>query len=179
MRGCGLAILAVVSASCGGDDGDRTMTSAQRDDITLSTTDGKTLTGYLSTSETSSPGAPGVVLVHQFQRDDEQWGDLPDLLAGDGYITLAFNLRGHGDSDPNDGPLGDLLSDPVAAPADLTAALDYVAGDGGADPARIAVIGTSIGASLTVAAAIGDLATTYDNQASARTLIFDWLEDTL
>jgi len=144
-------------ASGGSDAGEPTSA-----DVTFNASDGVGLTGYLTTTPGAGPGAPGVVLVHQFQLDDEQWGDLPEALAERGYRVLAFNLRGHGDSDPyGGGTLSDLLNDPNGAPLDLVAAIAYLTGPGGADAARIAVVGTSVGANLAVAAAINDLATTY------------------
>ena len=92
---------------------------------------------------------------------DEQWGPWPEALADKGYRVLAFNLRGHGDSDPYTGSLAGILSDPEAAPADMRAALAYLGGTGQADPTRIAIVGTSIGANLTVEAAIAGLAKSY------------------
>ena len=137
------------------------MAAVTRTDVVLTTSDGLNLTGYVTAGGVAGVGAPGVVLVHQFQRDDVQWGDLPEALAAAGYRTLAFNLRGHGDSDPYGGPLSDLLTDPNGAPRDVDAAVAYLSTDGGADAARIAVVGTSIGANLAVASAVGDKAKTY------------------
>lgn len=50
---------------------------------------------------------------------------------------------------------------PDGAPRDVRAALAHLGGAGGADPTRLAVIGTSIGANLAVASAIHGEATTY------------------
>ncbi len=134
---------------------------AERTDVALSTADGKNLTGFLTTSAQSPAGSPGVILLHQFTSNDEQWGDLPSRLAAAGYRVLTFNLRGHGDSDSYDGELAGLLTDPVAAPADVDAALAYLVGAGEADATRIAFVGTSIGANLAVSAAIRQLGKTY------------------
>jgi acetyl esterase/lipase len=43
----------------------------------------------------------------------------------------------------------------------VEAALEFLVGAGGADPARTAIVGTSIGANLTVAAAVRDRAKCY------------------
>ncbi len=143
---------------------------ATRTDLELTTEDGLRLTGYLTAGPASTPGAPGVVLVHQYLRDDEQWGDLPGALAGRGYRVLAFNLRGHGDSDPYQGAsLDGILTDPDGAPRDVAAALAYLRAAGAADPQRIAVVGTSIGANLAVAASIHGWAKTYVAFSSRRT----------
>jgi dienelactone hydrolase len=120
------------------------------------------LTGYLTAGSASPAGSPGVVLLHQYTQNDEQWGELPEQLAARGYRTLAFNLRGHGDSDPyGGGALSGILTDPAGAPRDVDAAIAYLETDGQADPARIAVVGTSIGANLAVASAIDGKAKTY------------------
>ena len=130
-----------------------------------------TLTGYMTTSEKTPAGSPGVLLVHQFMQSDQQWGQWPEELVSQGYRVLAFNLRGHGDSAPYDGELVGILSDPAAGPADLRAALAYLVGDGQADPTRIAIVGTSIGANLAVEAAIAGLAKTYVSLSSRETAV--------
>ncbi len=132
-----------------------------RTDVEFPTTDSLTLRGHLTTAPEAPTGSPGVLLLHQFQSDDEQWAMLPEDLAVAGYRTLAFNLRGHGDSDPYSGALSNLLNDPDGAPSDVDAALRYLAADGGADASRIAIVGTSIGANLAVASSIGAKAKTY------------------
>lgn len=162
------------SASCGGStpamiDASSVDDEGEREDLSFSSD--VRLTGYLSTHASSPPGSPGVVLVHQYQRSDEQWGDWPAALAAQGYRVLAFNLRGHGDSDPYDGSLAGILSDPDAAPSDLRAALAYLSSEGRADPERIAVIGTSVGANLAVGAAIAGEAKTYVSLSSRRSAV--------
>jgi dienelactone hydrolase len=162
------ALSACGSTSAGGDASttasdanliDGQASSAARSDVSFSSDVG--LTGYLTTSAQSPAGSPGIVLVHQYTKTDEQWGLWPEQLADQGYRVLAFNLRGHGDSDPYAGSLADILSDPAAAPADLRAALAYLGDEGQADPTRIAIVGTSIGANLTVQAAVLGLANSY------------------
>ncbi len=171
-------------AACGGDDpatSDASIgtdappgadaSSTTRADVTFNA-GSVALTGYVTTSPASPAGSPGVLLIHQFQQNDEQWGDLPEVLAARGYRVLAFNLRGHGDSDPYGGSaLSGILSDPVAAPADTDAALAYLTSTGEADPARIAIIGTSIGANLTVRAAINGDAKTYVSLSSRKSAV--------
>jgi dienelactone hydrolase len=133
-----------------------------RTDVTFTTSDGLNLTGYLAAGGPAVPNAPGVVLVHQFQQEDTQWGDLPEALVAAGYRTLAFNLRSHGDSDAYAGTFSDLLTDPNGAPLDVDAAIAFLTGEQGqADPLRIAIVGTSIGANLAVAAAIDGKAKAY------------------
>jgi hypothetical protein len=138
-----------------------------RTDVSFVTTDGLTLTGFVTAVSDAQrqPGqtatSPGVVLVHQFMRDDEQWGVLPETLAEAGYTVLAFNLRGHGDSDAYDNPLADLLTDSSGAPRDVEAALSFLGTLDGLDPTRLGLVGTSIGANLTAAASVRGIAATY------------------
>jgi dienelactone hydrolase len=133
-----------------------------RTDVTFTTSDDVTLTGYLTAGGPAGINAPGVILVHQFQLDDTQWGDLPEALVAAGYRTLAFNLRSHGDSGAYAGTFSDLLTDPNGAPLDLEAAIVFLTGEQGqADSERIGIVGTSIGANLAVAAAIDGKAKAY------------------
>jgi dienelactone hydrolase len=137
--------------------------------VTLVTSDGLSLSGILTTGPASPEGSPGVVLVHQFGESKAQWASLPQTLARSGFRTLAFDLRGHGASDPYGGAsLDDLLTDPDGAPRDVDAALAYMAGPGGGDPTRLGVVGTSIGANLTLVAAIGHQARTFVSISARR-----------
>jgi dienelactone hydrolase len=174
-----LAILTVAAAACGSSNTavdantapsiDGQMGAATRSDVSFSSD--VNLTGYMTTSAASPAGSPGILLVHQYMQTDQQWGQWPESLAASGYRVLAFNLRGHGDSDPYDGSLIGILSDPAAAPADMRAALAYLADEGDADPANIAIVGTSIGANLVVEAAIAGLAKTYVSLSSRQSAV--------
>jgi dienelactone hydrolase len=129
--------------------------------VTLTTDDGKSLDGFVVTGQTAPAGSPGVVLLHQYQSDHQQWGELPERLVLEGWRVLAFSYRGHGASDAYDGALVDILTDPDGAPVDVAAALAWLADEGQADVDRLALVGTSIGANLAVAGAIDGAAKTY------------------
>jgi dienelactone hydrolase len=123
--------------------------------VAFTASDGVRLTGRLTVPAGGGTGQPGVVLLHQFGLDLNQWGSLESTLATQGYRVLAFSLRGHGTSDPYaGGSLEGLLTDPDGAPRDVTAALERLGTELQADPARLAAVGTSVGANLAVAAAI-------------------------
>ena len=163
---------AASSGTGGGDSPGVTTGSGPTVDapVTFETSDGLSLSGVLTTDPASPPGSPGVVLVHQFGESKAQWAALPHMLAHSGLRTLAFDLRGHGASDAYGGAsLDDLLTDPDGAPRDVDAALAYMAGPGGADPDRLGVVGTSIGANLALVAAIKHQARAFVSISARRT----------
>jgi dienelactone hydrolase len=115
--------------------------------ITVTTTDEKAIVGTVH-RPAAGTCLPAVLLVHQYMRDRWQWSDLPEQLAARGYLVLAIDLRGHGDSDEQDGYLPEVLTDPDQAPLDVHAALDWLRARDDVDPGRIGIVGTSIGAYL-------------------------------
>jgi len=96
-----------------------------------------------------SVGAPAVMLIHQYNQSSVQWDPwVPGLLAH-GWRVLTVDLPFHGDSDPIPGANpSDLLQSPDLAPLVVLSALEWLGKSGGADPDRIAIVGTSIGANL-------------------------------
>ncbi|MEM6993542.1 MAG: alpha/beta fold hydrolase [Myxococcota bacterium] len=150
------------SAACTPADGDPV-----QELVTLTSDDGKALTGVV-TRPTTGSCLPAVVLIHQFGNDKSQWdGELAAFVAR-GYVTLAIDLRGHGESDPQDGAFNGLLTDPDQAPLDVQAAIAHLANDAAVDSSRIGVVGTSIGANLAVVAASQDLGVAATVAISAR-----------
>ncbi len=135
---------------------------AQREPQTLTTADGLSIEAFLLDA---GEGAPGVLLLHQFQRSMDQWGDFPEALHAQGYSVVAISYRGHGNSDAYSRALSELLTDPQGAPLDVDAGLAALLA-AGADANRIAIVGTSIGANLAVASAIADDAKTYVSLSS-------------
>lgn len=92
------------------------------------------------------PSAPAVVLVHMLTRTKEDWRPFAERLQAAGTTALAFDLRGHGQSEGSSAPA-------AAMALDVQAALKWLAErpDGGS--ARVAVVGASLGATLAVLAA--------------------------
>ncbi len=123
-------------------------------DVQITTADGVVLAAT-AWAPKSGTCLPAVLLVHQFQLSRHQWDAKAPDLASAGRVVLAIDLRGHGDSDPVSFPLTELLTAPDQAPRDVAAALDWLETRPGVDAARIAVVGTSIGANLAVVAALG------------------------
>ncbi len=84
----------------------------------------------------------GVVLAHMFPADQSSWWDFAQILADNGYMALAFDFRGYGESD------GEKELDLIHR--DVEAAIEFLQEE---SATRIFLIGASMGgtASLKVA----------------------------
>ncbi len=93
------------------------------------------------------------MVLHGFGSNKDEGSSLPAarLLAGLGYVTLRFDMRGNGDSE---GPRGRILV--PEAVNDATAARAFMAGLPEVDGARIGALGASYGAGVAVHAAARD-----------------------
>lgn len=90
------------------------------------------------------PPWPGVVIVHGAGSRKENHADFARLATAAGWAALAFDLPGHGDSEP---PMSGAAVEDVVAMARLLASQEGV--DGG----RVAVRGSSLGGFLAIHAA--------------------------
>ncbi|MFA6253839.1 MAG: alpha/beta fold hydrolase [Candidatus Paceibacterota bacterium] len=90
-------------------------------------------------------GEKGIILVHQFGRDKNSWGDLPALLQKAELSVLAIDLRGHGESDLEYQNFTDLDFNNMAF--DLEAGQTYLKQQG---KTSVDLIGSSIGANLSL-----------------------------
>jgi alpha-beta hydrolase superfamily lysophospholipase len=85
-------------------------------EFTLRAEDGLLLRGELRyPARKPSPSFPLAVLAHQWPATRASWGPLVEDLHAAGIATLAFDLRGHGDSTA--GPRGPMV---IAMPRDFT-----------------------------------------------------------
>jgi uncharacterized protein len=91
-----------------------------------------------------APPWPGVVIVHGAGSRKENHADFARLATASGWAALAFDLPGHGDSEP---PMSGSALESVIAMAELLASQDGV--DGG----RVAVRGSSLGGFLAICGA--------------------------
>ncbi len=92
-----------------------------------------------------------VVLVHMMPSTKESWQDLASDLENSNYETIAFDLRGHGES--TGGSYGyQEFSDEEHQKSilDLESAVDYLIENRGAVQEKISFIGASIGANLSL-----------------------------
>ncbi len=91
--------------------------------------------------------APGVLLLHQRGGRQENWASLAQLLQKNGYAVMTVDFRGHGQSKG--------VVNWFGADQDVQVAFDYLAAQPEVDPARLVLMGASIGTqeALTFAAA--------------------------
>jgi dienelactone hydrolase len=121
-----------------------------KEDITITTEDKVNISAnYFYRNGKKENSQPLVVLIHQFRQNKEQWADsFVDSLVNAGYKVLAYDIRGHGQSDKVNYDLTDLLTDPNKAPLDVAAVFKWAKEQNGIDSTRIGVMGTSIGGNL-------------------------------
>jgi alpha-beta hydrolase superfamily lysophospholipase len=96
--------------------------------------------------------APAVVLIHMLTRTRGDWDDTARRLRDGGFVALALDLRGHGESSgarPDGAALGPMLQD-------VQAALAFVKAQGVVATGRVGLAGASAGANLAAMAAGGD-----------------------
>ena len=111
--------------------------------------DGDTLRGDLAIP---APNAPCILMSHGFEasKDGAKWSFLAPKLIERGYAILKFNYRGCGyPPDASDGLFEDTTLS--ARIADYRTALDFLQ-NVGIDTDRIAVVGSSFGGEIPVAA---------------------------
>ena len=110
-----IAIVAVAGAVAGG----RASAEVARHpcvprsaEIRFKAADGTRLAGYRL-----GRGRTAVLLAHQSRGDACQWAGYARRLAGQGYLVIAFDFRGYGDSQTRGGRAGQRLAADVAAAA--------------------------------------------------------------
>ncbi|GAA0388250.1 hypothetical protein Acor_53640 [Acrocarpospora corrugata] len=113
--------------------------------------EGITLVGELRVPDGDGPH-PAVVLTGPFTGVKEQVvGTYAELLAQSGFVTLAFDHRGFGESGGRR-----QHEDSQGKLADLRAAVGALANRPEVDPARVGVVGVCLGGGYAVRAAAGD-----------------------
>lgn len=116
--------------------------------------------------EPREPGNISVLLLHGFEADRTVWQPFVPAFRSRGWGVLAIDLRGHGESVRQDmraealRPQERELRSSSHFPADVKAALAWLARQPGTDPARIACLGVGVGADLSYAASAKGWGTT-------------------
>jgi dienelactone hydrolase len=131
--------------------------SAVHEDLVFTTRDGVHIQATLYLPVATAP--PGLILVHGAGRDRNDWAPFAERARLEGYLCIAFDLRGHGESRR---PHGDTLSyrrfdteQWLGVLEDLAAAKETLL-DHGADLENLALVGADIGGNLALRYALED-----------------------
>ncbi len=136
-------------------DGAQGSPVAQSEQVELQTADGVQIVGDLYTPAQENGAA--VILLHMMNRDRASWKELAQKLVDGGYLVLAIDLRGHGESVvQNDDGKEQLLdyqtfsdAEHQASSQDVVAAREFIeAGSQKIGQENILLVGASIGANL-------------------------------
>ena len=118
--------------------------------VSINSPDGVVLVGSLFGSD--KPGSPALLLLHQWESDRHSWDDFAKQLQNDGFVVLAIDGRGFGESTKKaDGSAvaeGRTEADVKAMLGDVDAAFNYLSKQKNVDPSRVGIIGASYGSSL-------------------------------
>jgi len=136
----------LVRRATGADDIPGAVAGLAVEDVSFSAADGVGLSGWLIRA---SDATATVVLTHGFKTNRTEMLPWAAFLHAAGYDVLLFDSRGCGRSEGTPG-LG------VTEPRDITGAVSFVKGHGGAAGRRVAVLGISLGAGAAILAAAGD-----------------------
>ena len=156
-----LLLLFLLAAGCGEDSptGGETNTTAEivrMEPASFATDDGYTIFGTWFTPGSQSGTRPVVLLLHWFSGNHTQWFSLipefiPELVRS-GYLALAIDMRGHGQSTDKNGvysPFSLFTADEVNQMLDdVRSAIGFIKTRPDADSGRIAIIGVEIGGNL-------------------------------
>lgn len=119
--------------------------------VSIETADGVSLIGDWYEGPA---GAPVALLLHMMPADRTSWRNFSGFLLAADWSALAIDLRGHGESTVSSGGPLDYRSftdeDHQASMGDLEAAIRWLEARGVAKT-RIALVGASIGANLSIA----------------------------
>lgn len=122
----------------------------------FTTKDGVSIVGDYWTPIDMKQKAPVVVLLHMYRSDRHAWEPLVPALEEAGFAILAIDLRGHGESvKPASKDLQKLVFSRdekifSAMHLDVAAAYNWLAGRDEADLSRVALVGASVGCSVSL-----------------------------
>jgi pimeloyl-ACP methyl ester carboxylesterase len=127
--------------------------------VAFETYDNVTIVADYYAPKPTKTGAPMVILVHMYRSDRSAWRPLIEPLHEAGFAALAIDLRGHGDSATEEARNRVAERDPAVFEAmyyDLRAAYDWLAKQEGVDRSRFALVGASVGCSVSLRYAVKD-----------------------
>lgn len=124
--------------------------------VEFQTSDGVMIVGDVYHPQDAPKG--GIILLHMMPTDRTSWSDFAQKLSASGYLTLAIDLRGHGESVKQATKTLDFntfsSAEHQASKLDVEAALAWLKINRQLNLSQIGLVGASIGANL----AIGTLA---------------------
>jgi pimeloyl-ACP methyl ester carboxylesterase len=109
----------------------------------------------------AGPGgsAPAIILIHMYNSDRNAWAPLVEPLHEAGFVILAIDLRGHGESATTETKERAIRRDPELFKEmqnDLRGAYDWLAAQPNIDRARFGLVGASLGCSVALQYAAAD-----------------------
>lgn len=124
--------------------------------VTLITADSKRIAGsyfapepFMEISSSATARYPGIILLHMWKRDRHEWDSLIPRLRQEHFAVIAIDFRGHGESFGHRSMLDS--TDFIRRMAyDGHAAWDWLRVQPQIDPAKISIIGASIGSSIAI-----------------------------
>jgi pimeloyl-ACP methyl ester carboxylesterase len=122
--------------------------------VVLRTTDGIELTGTFFAS--ANPG-PGILLLHQCNRDRKTWTNLATMLAADGFPVLTIDFRGFGESGGmrfQEWTPETRVTEQAKWTSDIDLAFAYFRQQRGVEKVRIGVAGASCGVNQAIQVAL-------------------------
>lgn len=138
------------AANGSGDDGGATVgPESPVQDVDLTTTDGVSLKGTVYRPE--GPVRGGVLCLHMYMRDRTTFNALAPSLVERGFVVLAIDMRGHGQSGTREHMVQVEDRDPAvfhAMPADVEAGVKWLRKSGGVGPGPLGIVGASVGCSV-------------------------------
>jgi pimeloyl-ACP methyl ester carboxylesterase len=104
----------------------------------------------------AKPG-PGIMLLHQCNRDRKSWTELAGKLSGEGFNVLTLDYRGYGESGGDrflDLPPERQVTEQAKWKGDIDLAYAYLIGQLGVDKIRIGAGGASCGVNQSIQLAL-------------------------
>lgn len=128
------------------------------DPVSFESSDGVSLLGHLF--RPSGQVKAAILFVHEPFRSQRDWAYLAEKMSRHGFVSLVFDLRGHGESLHKGEEVLDrelfAEEDYQAMALDVQAALAFLRAQKGIDPRQVHVAGSDLGGSLCLLQAVTD-----------------------